>query len=85
MNKYYLYILACSDQTLYIGITTDLKRRINEHNFSKLAAKYTSGRRPVKLVYAKKFDNHSLALKEEFKIKKLSRLKKLEIIKKQKI
>lgn len=77
---YYLYILECSDDTLYTGITTNLKRRIVEHNENKLGAKYTASRRPVKLVYSKKFKNRSLALKAEAEIKKLKRIKKLELI-----
>lgn len=80
MNKYYLYILECLDQTLYTGITTDLNRRINEHN-NKLGAKYTKGRSPVKLIYSKEFDNRSEATKEEMRIKKLTRLQKLAITK----
>ena len=60
---YYLYILECADKTLYTGITTDLSRRVEEHNVSKLGAKYTCSRRPVKLVYSKTFRNRSLALK----------------------
>ena len=79
---YHLYILLCSDSTLYTGITTDLKRRVSEHNSSKLGAKYTSIRRPVLLVYSKKFKNRSLASKEEARIKKLTRGEKLELIKK---
>ena len=79
---YYVYILKCSDKTLYTGITTDLKRRIAEHNNTKLGAKYTSSRRPVKMVYSNKFKNRSLASKEETKIKNLSRIEKLELIKK---
>ena len=77
---YYLYILKCADKTLYTGITTDLKRRITEHNSSKLGAKYTSSRRPVKMVYLKKFKNRSFASKEEASIKKLKKNKKLELI-----
>ena len=79
---YYLYILKCADKTLYTGITVDLKRRIQEHNTSKLGAKYTSARRPVKLVYSKKFRNRALASKEENRIKSLSRKEKLQLIKK---
>ena len=79
---YYLYILKCSDKTLYTGITVDLKRRINEHNTSKLGARYTMARRPVKLVYSKKFRNRSLASKEENRIKNLSRKEKLLLVKK---
>lgn len=66
----------------YAGITTDLKRRIEEHNTSPLGAKYTRGRRPVKLVYSKKFKNKSLASIEEARIKKLSRPAKLKLVKK---
>lgn len=77
---YYLYILKCADKTLYTGITTDVKRRMKEHNTSRLGAKYTSARRPVKLVYSKKFANRSGAQKEESKIKKLSRTEKLELL-----
>ncbi len=78
---YYLYILKCSDKTLYTGITVDLERRIKEHNDSKLGAKYTRARRPVKLVYSKKFRNRSSASKEESRIKNLSREEKLGLIK----
>ena len=77
---YYVYILKCADKTLYTGITTDLKRRVIEHNSSKLGAKYTSGRRPVKLVYSKKFKTRSTASKEEARIKGLTRSEKLELI-----
>ena len=77
---YFLYILECSDQTLYTGITTNLDRRINEHNNSKLGAKYTKVRRPVKLVYSKEFINRSDASKEESRIKKLSHQKKLTLL-----
>ncbi len=78
---YYLYILKCADKTLYTGITTNVNRRIREHNTLKLGAKYTSARRPVKLVYSKRFANRSKAQKEESKIKKLSRAEKLKLLK----
>ncbi len=80
MVKYFLYILRCHDQTLYTGITTDLVRRIDEHNLSSLGARYTKARRPVKLVYSREFNSRSLAMKEECRIKKLSRLEKIEMI-----
>ncbi|MDD3861378.1 MAG: GIY-YIG nuclease family protein [Candidatus Gracilibacteria bacterium] len=79
---YHLYILECADKTLYTGIAIDLNRRIDEHNNSKLGAKYTKSRRPVALVYSKKFRNRSLASKEEFRIKTLSRKEKLSLISK---
>jgi putative endonuclease len=78
---YFVYILECSDQTFYTGITTNLDRRIKEHNTSKLGSKYTKVRRPVKLIYSKNFENRSEASIEEARIKKLSRVKKLNFLK----
>ena len=78
MNMWYVYILECSDQSLYTGVTKDLERRVAEHNSSKLGAKYTRGRRPVKLVYAKKVKDKAKALEEEYRIKKLSRYEKMK-------
>jgi putative endonuclease len=77
---YYLYILQCADKTLYAGITVDLARRISEHNSSKLGAKYTRARRPVKIVYSQKFRTRSTASKAESQIKKMSRGEKLSLI-----
>jgi putative endonuclease len=77
---YHTYILQCSDDTLYSGITTDLERRVEEHNGSKLGARYTSMRRPVKLVYSREFENRSEASKEEYRIKHLTREEKLKLI-----
>jgi len=79
-NKWYVYIVECSDGSLYTGITTDVQRRLLEHNFSFKAAKYTRSRRPVHVVWTKEVDNRSEASKEEYRIKKLSRKKKLAII-----
>lgn len=79
---YYLYILRCNDETLYTGITTDIVRRVKEHNSTIKAAKYTSLRRPVVLVFSKECADRSEAIKEELRIKKLTRIKKLEIINK---
>lgn len=76
---YHLYILECVDKTLYTGITTDLKRRLIEHNSTKIGAKYTSSRRPVIIVYSKKFKDRSTASKEEARIKKLNKLEKREL------
>ena len=78
---YYVYILKCADDTLYTGITTELKRRITEHNGSAKGAKYTRVRRPVKLIYSELYDSRSAALKREYKIKKkMTRREKLEMI-----
>jgi putative endonuclease len=79
---YFVYILKCADKTLYTGICVDLKKRLNEHNTSNLGAKYTRSRRPVKLVYSKKYRNRSTASKAEVQIKKLARQDKLKLIKK---
>lgn len=77
---YYLYILQCADKTLYSGITVNLEHRIIQHNSSRLGAKYTRGRRPVKLVYFKAYRNRSSASKAESKLKKISRSEKLKLI-----
>ncbi len=79
--SYFVYILKCSDKTLYTGITTDVNRRVLEHNGEgKLGAKYTKARRPVKLAYSKKFSDRSKASSEESRIKKLTKKQKEEII-----
>jgi len=72
-------MLQCKDNSLYTGITTDLARRVKEHNSSKLGAKYTRARRPVKLVYSKEFESRSEALIEEARIKKLARVEKIKL------
>ena len=77
---YYLYIIECADETLYTGITTNLERRVEEHNFSSKGSKYIMARRPGKLVFSKEFDDRSTASKEEVRIKKLTREEKLKII-----
>ena len=77
---WHVYILECSDQTFYIGITTDLERRVEEHNTSPKAAKYTRGRRPVRLVYSCPTEDKSSALQEEYRLKQLSRQEKIELI-----
>ncbi|OGS43844.1 MAG: hypothetical protein A2539_06235 [Elusimicrobia bacterium RIFOXYD2_FULL_34_15] len=79
-TPYLVYILKCSNNTLYTGITTDLNRRINEHNKGN-GAKYTSNKIPVKCVYSEKHPNRSSALKRESEIKSLPRSKKLVLIK----
>jgi len=77
---WYVYILQCKDKTFYTGVTTNLKRRVEEHNDSVLGAKYTKGRRPVKLIYSVRRKDKSRALKEECRIKKLSRAEKLKLL-----
>lgn len=77
---YYVYLVECKDATLYAGITTDLKRRVEEHNSDKLGARYTRARRPVTLVWSKKCKDRSTASKREAALKKLSRAQKLALI-----
>ncbi len=76
----YVYILKCRDNTLYTGWTTDLDNRLKVHNEGK-GAKYTRGRIPCELLYFEEFENKSDALKREAQIKKLTKDKKLELIK----
>jgi len=78
---FFVYILRCKDKTLYTGITVDLKRRLIEHNSLNSGAKYTRARRPVKLVYFKKFKNRSAASREEYRIKHLKREDKQKLLK----
>lgn len=75
----FVYILKCSDNTLYTGYTTDLKRRLKEHN-SKIGSKYTKIRTPVSLLYFETFETKSSAMKREIEIKKFKREKKLKLI-----
>ena len=77
----FVYILECSDKTLYTGWTNDIERRVREHNNGKGGAKYTRGRRPVRLVYCETCPTISDALKREAAIKRLSRAQKLMLIK----
>ena len=77
---WFVYTLKCADGTLYTGITTDIKRRVKEHNSSVLGAKYTRGRRPVKLIYARRKKNKSMAAKEEWLIKKMTKAEKFSYI-----
>jgi len=78
---YFVYILRCADDTLYTGITTDLERRVEEHNSSVKGAKYTCSRRPVTLVYSENHEDRSRASKREYEIKKkMTRTMKLKLI-----
>ncbi|MDB5189790.1 MAG: Excinuclease subunit domain protein [Parcubacteria group bacterium] len=76
-DTYYAYLLECADGTLYAGVTTDLERRVVEHNTSPKGAKYTRARRPVVMRYHESFETMSDATKREAAIKKLGRTQKL--------
>jgi putative endonuclease len=80
MSEWKLYILRCSDGSLYTGITTDLEKRLKNHN-KGTASKYTRSKRPVIIVHSESFVDESAARKREAAIKKLSRQGKLELIK----
>ncbi|ADG93101.1 Excinuclease ABC C subunit domain protein [Arcobacter nitrofigilis DSM 7299] len=80
--SYFIYMLECCDGSLYTGITTDVIKRLDEHNSSTKGAKYTKARRPVKLVYEEASNDRSSASKREYAIKKLTRIKKLQLINK---
>jgi putative endonuclease len=78
---WFVYILICADDTFYTGITTNIDRRVIEHNSSEKWAKYTRVRRPVQVVYTLEFSSRSDASKEEYRIKQLTRKQKEKLIK----
>ncbi len=75
---HYVYIVRCSDGSLYTGWTTDIERRISAHNAGK-GAKYTRSRRPVELVHLESFEEKTAAQKRERMIKKLSAAEKRKL------
>lgn len=75
----YCYILECADGTYYTGWTTDPERRVKQHN-KGIGAKYTSTRRPVKLVYVEPQPNRTDAMKRELAIKKMRRVQKNKLV-----
>lgn len=79
-KQYFVYLLQCSDGTLYCGYTDDVEKRVRVHNSGR-GAKYTKSRLPVKEVYTETAADKSSALKREAEIKKMPRVKKLELIK----
>ena len=78
--SWFVYILECGDGSLYTGITTDLERRVHEHNHAKQGARYTRAKRPVTLKYSKAASDRSHATKLEIAIKKLTRQQKYALI-----
>ncbi|MDR1567529.1 MAG: GIY-YIG nuclease family protein [Streptococcaceae bacterium] len=74
-NEAYFYVLKCRDNSFYGGYTTDVNRRLDEHNRG-IGAKYTRGRTPVKLIHSEKFSSKNEAMRAEAKFKKLSRKQK---------
>ncbi len=82
MQPWFVYIVHCADGCLYTGITTDLERRIKEHNdpATRLGARFTRGRQPVELVYRQQLVDRSSATRREMEIKALSRQQKKRLI-----
>jgi putative endonuclease len=79
-GEWFFYIVRCTDSTLYSGITTNLERRVREHN-KGTGAKYTSGRRPVLLVHSERLNNVSEARKREATVKRWPKIKKEQLVK----
>ncbi|MBV1757094.1 MAG: GIY-YIG nuclease family protein [Dethiosulfatibacter sp.] len=77
----FVYILKCADGTLYTGWTNNLEKRMDKHNAGN-GAKYTRGRLPVEMVYFEAYETKEEAMSREFKIKRMNRSQKIELIKK---
>ncbi|WP_436923322.1 GIY-YIG nuclease family protein [Halosimplex amylolyticum] len=74
-SEHFVYVLRCCDDTFYTGYTTDVERRVREHDAGE-GAKYTRGRTPVRLVHVEEFDSQSAAMSREYAIKQRSRAAK---------
>ncbi|MCU4742299.1 GIY-YIG nuclease family protein [Halobacteria archaeon AArc-m2/3/4] len=74
-----VYVLECADGSLYTGYTTDLERRVGEHNAGE-GAKYTRGRTPVEVVHSEGYDSRSAAMSREYEIKQFSRARKVRLV-----
>ena len=79
MSVHWVYILECDDGSFYTGYTTDVERRVREHDRGE-GAKYTRGRTPVELVHRERFDSKSAAMSREYEIKQLSRTEKERLV-----
>ena len=79
--QHFVYILNCADQTLYVGCTNDLEKRLHQHNNLKSGAHYTKIRRPVSLVYSETFPNLKEARAREAEIKRMKKVEKIELTK----
>lgn len=79
-NTWTVYFLRCNDNSLYTGITTDINRRLYQHNNTKLGAKYTRARRPVELVYSETAADKSTASQREYQLRTLPKHKKEKLV-----
>lgn len=79
-DHWYVYMVRCSDDSLYTGVARDLQQRIAEHNTGTRGARYTRGRRPVELVYQETVADRSSAQQREYQIKQLTAAQKRRLI-----
>lgn len=82
-KEWHVYIIRCGDGSFYTGISTDVPRRLAEHQDSDKGAKYLRGRQPLELVYQVAVSDHSTAARLEYKIKQLSPAQKQQLISQQ--
>ncbi|OPZ60979.1 MAG: GIY-YIG nuclease superfamily protein [Deltaproteobacteria bacterium ADurb.Bin510] len=78
-EAWHVYLIRCADGSLYTGVATDVQRRLNEHQAGR-GAKYLRGRGPLELVYSQPMPDHGAALREEARIKRLSKARKQALI-----
>ncbi|MFC7082110.1 GIY-YIG nuclease family protein [Halorussus caseinilyticus] len=79
MSVHWVYIIECDDGSFYTGYTTDVERRVREHDRGE-GAKYTRGRTPVELAHRERFDSKSAAMSREYEIKQMSRAEKERLV-----
>ena len=79
MTDHWVYVLECSDGSFYTGYTTDVERRVAEHDAGE-GAKYTRGRTPVELVHSERFETRSAAMSREYEIKQFGRAEKEQLV-----
>ena len=84
-DLWHVYMVRCSDGTLYTGIAKDLEKRVEAHNSGKDGARYTRSRRPVTLVYSEQAESKSAAARLEYRIKRLPRAKKKRLVEGEKV
>ena len=80
-SNWFVYLLRCADNSLYAGITTDIERRIHQHNHcNKTGAKYTRVRRPVSLAYSEPSQDRKTASQREYQLKQLKKKQKEQLV-----
>jgi putative endonuclease len=80
VSEFSLYIVRCADGTLYTGIATDVDRRLSEHESGARGARFLRGKGPLQIVFSEVVGNRATASQLEYRVKKLDRSKKLELI-----